>query len=183
MSRIGKNPITIPNGVTIDISNDNLVTVKGPKGELKTQISPRMKITTSENEVTVTRNSDEKIDKSLHGLSRTLIANMCTGVTEGFKKELEIIGVGYKAQVQGNKVVLNLGHSHPIDHMIPEGIAVTQAKENKNILIIEGIDKQLVGQVAAEIRQYRKPEPYKGKGVRYVGEYVAMKAGKAASAK
>jgi len=183
MSRIGKNPIPLQNGVTISISPENTVTVKGPKGELQSNISNRIKIEVKENEIIVTRQSDEKIDKSLHGLSRSLIANMCEGVTNGFKKELEILGVGYKAQIQGSKVILNLGFSHPIEYQIQEGVTVSQGKEKKNILIIEGINKQKVGQVAAEIRSFRKPEPYKGKGVRYVGEYVAMKAGKAAASK
>lgn len=180
MSRIGKNPIDIPNGVTVTISSENLVTVKGGKGELKVQIHPRIKLEQKENQVVVTRQSDEKTDRSLHGLSRTLIANACEGVSQGFTKELEIRGVGYKAQVQGKKIVLNLGFSHPIDYTMPEGITADMPKDKKNTIVISGINKQLVGQTAAEIRSFRKPEPYKGKGIRYVGEYVAIKAGKTA---
>ncbi len=182
MSRIGKQPIPVPNGVTVTVNPDNTVIVKGPKGELSAKISPRIKVEIAD-QITVTRQSEDKEDRSLHGLSRTLIANMCEGVTNGFSKKLEIIGVGYRAQVQGNKVTLNLGHSHPIDYALPEGITIEQDKDKKNILTISGIDKQKVGQVAAEIRSFRKPEPYKGKGVRYIDEYVAMKAGKAATAK
>lgn len=180
MSRIGKLPIEIPNGVTIEIK-DNIVTVKGPKGELSEQIHERIIVEQKDNQIIVTRINDEKFSRSLHGLSRNLINNMVIGVTEGFKKELEIIGVGYKAQAQGNKVTLNLGYSHPIEYTAPEGITFEQDKNRKNILIVSGISKQVVGEAAAKVRSYRKPEPYKGKGIKYVGEYIARKAGKTAA--
>ncbi|MBD3270867.1 50S ribosomal protein L6 [Candidatus Peregrinibacteria bacterium] len=179
MSRIGKLPINIPNGVTV-INDQNVITVKGPKGELKTQISPKINIRIDDNIITVTRPNDQKKNRELHGLSRTLIANMIKGVTDGYEKKLEILGVGYRANVQGKKVVLNLGYSHPIEFTPPEGVNIELDPEKKNILVIKGINKQHVGEAAAKIRSFRSPEPYKGKGVRYLGEYVAMKAGKAA---
>ena len=179
MSRIGKQPITIPNGVTVNFSN-NTVNVKGPKGELSTKINPRITVEISDNTLTVTRKSDNKTDKSLHGLSRTLVSNMIEGVTKGYEKRLEIIGVGFKSAVSGAKLTLNLGFSHPIEVQAPKGINIAIDQEKKNILIISGFDKQLVGEVAANIRGLKKPEPYKGKGVKFVGEHVARKAGKAA---
>lgn len=181
MSRIGKLPITIPNGVTVEKRDRNTIYVKGPKGELQFPFRDNIKIEITDGLLTCTRKSDSKENRSLHGLTRTLISNMIEGVTKGFEKKLEIIGVGYRASVQGSKLVLNLGHSHPIEFPIPTGIKIETDKEKKNILIVTGFDKQLIGEVAAKIRSYRKPEPYKGKGIRYVGEFVARKAGKAAS--
>jgi large subunit ribosomal protein L6 len=178
MSRIGKLPIEIPDGVTVELK-DGLVTVKGPKGELSEKIHERIKVEVKDKEVICSRSDEDKFSKSLHGLSRNLIANMVEGVTKGFEKRLEIIGVGYKAQPSGKKITLNLGHSHPIEYMAPEGITFELDKDKKNIVIVSGISKQMVGEVAAKIRSYRKPEPYKGKGIRYEGEYVARKAGKA----
>jgi large subunit ribosomal protein L6 len=178
MSRIGKLPIEIPEGVTVDIK-DGLVTVKGPNGELSERIHPKIKVEIKDNEVLCLREGEDKESKSLHGLSRNLINNMVIGVTKGFEKRLEIIGVGYKAQTSGSKATLNLGFSHPIEYQAPEGIKLDIDKEKKNILIVSGINKQVVGEVAAKIRSYRKPEPYKGKGIRYEDEYVARKVGKA----
>lgn len=180
MSRIGKLPIDIPQDVTVEIKG-NKVTVKGPKGELSEDIHEKISVEKKDDQIIVTRKSDDKKARSLHGLSRNLINNMVIGVTKGFKKELEIIGVGYKAQAQGSKVTLNLGFSHPVEYQAPEGITFEQDKEKKNILVVNGINKQVVGEVAAKIRSYRKPEPYKGKGIKYIDEYVARKAGKAAA--
>lgn len=178
MSRIGKLPIEIPEGVTVEVK-DGTVGVKGPKGELSEKIHPQIKVEIKENQIICTRSDEDKFSRSLHGLSRNLIANMIQGVTKGFEKRLEIQGVGYKAQASGKKITLNLGFSHPIELNAPEGITIEQDKDKKNIIIISGINKQIVGEVAAKIRSYRKPEPYKGKGIRYEGEYVARKAGKA----
>jgi len=180
MSRIGKQPVEVPNGVTVDIK-DNFVTVKGPKGELKKQMHKNMIIELKENEAIVTRPDETKENRSLHGLTRSLLANMVEGVTKGFEKKLEIIGVGYRAKPSGNKISLTLGFSHPIDFKAPEGIEFKQDEEEKNTIIVTGIDKEVVGEVAAKIRSYRKPEPYKGKGIRYKDEYVPRKAGKAAA--
>jgi large subunit ribosomal protein L6 len=182
MSRIGKQPVTIPSGVTITQGADGALTVKGPKGELSYAPLALVKVEVKDDQVIITRANDTKEAKSFHGLTRTLIQNMIDGVTKGFTKRLEINGVGYKAQVQGNKLVLNLGYSHPIDHMIPDGIKIEMDPEKKNVIIVSGIDKQKVGQTAAEIRAYRKPEPYKGKGIKYEDEYIRRKAGKAAAA-
>ena len=179
MSRIGKQPVEIPSGVEIRLDGTSLH-VKGPKGELTMNVHPDMKVTINDNDVTVEKPSESNEHRSLHGLTRSLINNMVIGVTKGYEKKLEILGVGYRANVQGNKVVLNLGHSHPIDYPVPEGIQIAQDADKKNILVVSGINKQKVGQVAAEIRSFRKPEPYKGKGVRYLGEYVRRKAGKSA---
>lgn len=178
MSRIGKLPIEIPSGVTVDIK-DGVVTVKGPKGELSENIHPNIKVEIKDNEIICIREGEDKLSRSLHGLSRNLINNMIIGVTKGFEKKLEIIGVGYRAQPSGNKVSLSLGFSHPIEYKAPEGIKFELDPEKKNILIVSGINKQIVGEVAAKVRSYRKPEPYKGKGIRYIDEYVARKAGKA----
>ena len=178
MSRIGKLPITIPSGVTITVGDDNTVTVKGPKGELTEKISPKMGFKEENGVLTVSRPSDSKEDRSLHGLSRTLVNNMVQGVTSGYEKKLDIVGVGYRAQVQGSKLVLNLGYSHPVEMDPPEGISFEVPAPTK--IIVKGISKQQVGQVAADIRAKRKPEPYKGKGVRYEGEYVRHKEGKTA---
>lgn len=180
MSRIGKQPVKIPSGVTVDV-NGTHVKVKGPKGELEFTFHPRVTITTADGVATVTRASEEKTDRSLHGVTRTLIANMVEGVSKGFSKQLEIQGVGYRALMAGSKLQLFLGFSHTIDFPIPKGITITIDAEKKNILTVAGIDKQLVGETAAKIREYKKPEPYKGKGIRYVGEHVQRKAGKAAA--
>ncbi|MFA6521953.1 MAG: 50S ribosomal protein L6 [Candidatus Gracilibacteria bacterium] len=181
MSRIGKNPIPVPSDVEVKISNGE-ISVKGPKGTLKFTPHSRMKVEMGDKEILVKRDSDEILDRSLHGLTRTLIANMVEGVTKGFLKKLELQGVGYRAAVQGSKLQLALGYSHPIEFPAPEGIKFEIDKEKKNIVIILGIDKTLVGQVAANIRSLRAPEPYKGKGIRYVGEVIHRKAGKAAAA-
>jgi len=182
MSRIGKQKITVPSGVEITI-NGNEISVKGPKGELKYIHRPEIKVVYKDNIITVTPLNDDKLSKAFWGLTRTLINNLIIGVSEGYKKELEIIGVGYKAEVEGRTVVLSLGFSHKIRYDIPEGINVEQKKEKNIMLTISGIDKQLVGEVAANIRSYKKPEPYKGKGIRYVGEYVPRKEGKTAASK
>ncbi|MDP2624605.1 MAG: 50S ribosomal protein L6 [Candidatus Peregrinibacteria bacterium] len=180
MSRIGKNPITIPSGVTVTFDN-GVVTVKGSKGELTYAPNPSMKITMDDTLVTIKRSDDSKESKSLHGLTRSLIQNMVTGVTEGFTKRLEVNGVGYRFQIQGKKIVLSLGYSHPIEYTPNEGVQVAAHDEKKNMIVISGIDKQKVGQAAAEIRAFRKPEPYKGKGIKYDDEIIQRKAGKTAA--
>jgi len=182
MSRIGAKPVALPNGVSLDVQGSS-VTVKGPKGELKLVLLPEVTVALDGSSVQVNRIDDERESRARHGLTRMLIQNMAIGVSTGYEKKLEIIGVGYKALPKGKVLVLNLGHSHPINFNIPEGIEIVTDENNKNILSIRGIDKQLVGQIAADIRQLRPPEPYKGKGVRYVGEAVRRKAGKAAGAK
>jgi len=176
MSRIGRLPIEIPQGVQINISDDNLVTVKGPLGELSEKISPDMNISVEENTIVVTRPNDNKRNRSLHGLSRTLISNMVIGVTKGYEKKLKIVGVGYRAIKNGDALDLQLGFSHPVSMKDPEGIK-TECPTQTDI-IIKGINKQLVGNYAAKIRDWRKPEPYKGKGIRYADEYVRRKEGK-----
>ena len=176
MSRIGRKPIVIPAGVEVKVDGNN-VTVKGPKGSLNSNIHPMMKVTVENGEVLVTRPNDDKEARSLHGLSRTLVANMVEGVTNGFKKELEIQGVGYRAAKQGKNLVMNLGYSHQV--IVPETDGITIDVPDPLKITINGIDKQRVGQFAAEVREKRPPEPYKGKGIRYVGEYVAHKEGKA----
>ncbi|NLN15384.1 MAG: 50S ribosomal protein L6 [Tissierellia bacterium] len=176
MSRIGLKPITIPSGVEVKLLDNNVVEVKGPKGTLTQQINPDMKIQIEDGEITVTRPSDLKKHRSLHGLSRTLIANMIEGVTEGYSKTLVIEGTGYRAQKQGKKLILNLGFSHPIELEDPEGIEVEVP--SANTIVVKGTDKQQVGNYAAVIRGFRKPEPYKGKGVRYADEVVRRKVGK-----
>lgn len=181
MSRIGKKPVPIPSGVTVNVSA-GIIKVKGPKGELSFAFHPNVQVSAENFEVKVTRKSDEKFDKSLHGLTRKLIANMVEGVTQGFSKKLEIQGVGFRAQLQGKKLALSLGFSHPVEYTPPEGINIAIDQEKKNILIISGIDKQLVGQASAVIRSFKKPDPYKGKGIRYLGEKIVRKAGKAAAA-
>ena len=163
MSRIGKLPITIPGGVTITVGDENTVTVKGPKGTLSEKISPAMELSEENGVLTVKRPSDAKEHRALHGLTRTLINNMVVGVTAGFSKTLEINGVGYRAQLQGTKLVLNLGYSHPVEVDPPEGVSFEVPGPNK--IIVKGISKQVVGQVAADIRKWREPEPYKGKGI------------------
>lgn len=176
MSRIGLKPITIPSGVEVKIDENNLVEVKGPKGTLKQNLNSSMDIKIEENEITVNRPTESKRHKSLHGLTRTLIANMIEGVTEGYSKTLEIGGTGYRAQKQGKKLILNLGYSHPIEMEDPEGIEVEVPQQNK--IIVKGIEKQLVGNYAAVIRSKREPEPYKGKGIKYQGEVIRRKVGK-----
>ncbi|MBL7752535.1 MAG: 50S ribosomal protein L6 [Chitinophagaceae bacterium] len=182
MSRIGKKPITVPAGVTISVAADNTLTVKGPKGELKQAIDRDIKVEVNNNEVTFVRPTDQIRHRAMHGLYRALVANMVKGVTDGFKKDLELIGVGFKASNQGNLLDLSLGYSHNIVFEIPKELklATAQEKGQNPTISLEGIDRQLLGQVAAKIRGLRKPEPYKGKGVRYVGEIVRKKAGKAA---
>ena len=176
MSRIGKLPISVPSGVTITVDDGNTVTVKGPKGTLTEKISPDMMIEQDNGVLHVKRPSDDKQHRALHGLTRSLIHNMVVGVTEGFAKNLEIEGVGYRAQLQGSKLVLNMGYSHPVEFEAPEGISFEVPAPNR--ITVKGISKQQVGQMAADIRAVREPEPYKGKGIRYAGEYVRRKEGK-----
>ncbi|MBS1579787.1 MAG: 50S ribosomal protein L6 [Bacteroidetes bacterium] len=182
MSRIGKQPITVPNGVTVTVGADNVVTVKGSKGELKQAIDRDIKIEVKDNTVLITRPTDQIRHRAMHGLYRALIANLIKGVTDGYKKELELVGVGFKAANTGNLLDLSLGYSHNIIFEIPKELKVATATEKgKNPLItLEGTDKQLLGQVAAKLRSLRKPEPYKGKGVKYTEEVLRRKAGKAA---
>lgn len=177
MSRIGRKPVPVPNGVDITIV-EGTVAVKGPKGQLSIPVAETMMVRQEGDTVVVERPNDERQNRALHGLTRSLINNMVLGVTNGFTKELEIVGVGYRATAKGSGVELALGFSHPVVVDAPEGITLQVPAPNR--IIVSGIDKELVGQVAANIRKIRKPEPYKGKGVRYVGEYVARKAGKAA---
>ena len=177
MSRIGKMPIALPAGVKVGVQ-PGAVEIQGPKGRLTTPIPPGIACAVEGGQVVVTRGDDSKQAKSFHGLTRALLANAVRGVHEGYKKELDIVGVGYKAALEGKKVVLNLGLSHPVEFPVPEGIQI--AVEKNTHLVITGHDKQLVGQVAAQIRAYRKCEPYKGKGVMYTGEVIKRKAGKAA---
>ena len=175
MSRIGRMPIAVPAGVTVDIAENNHVTVKGPKGTLERTLPAEMEIKLEGSEITVTRPSDLKKMKSLHGLTRTLINNMVVGVTEGYTKELEVNGVGYRASKSGKDLTLNLGFSHPVVMTDPEGL---ESKVDGNKIIISGIDKEKVGQFAAEIRDKRRPEPYKGKGIKYADEVIRRKVGK-----
>jgi large subunit ribosomal protein L6 len=176
MSNIGKQPILIPEGVKV-LKNDNAITIKGKLGELSQSFSSEIQIDVNEKNVVLTRKSDEKIQRELHGLTRVLIANMVEGVSNGFQKELQLVGVGYSADAsKGNYIVLNLGYSHQIYYEKPEGIAIETP--NANTVLIKGINKQEVGQVAANIRELRKPEPYKGKGIKYASEYIRKKAGK-----
>ena len=183
MSRVGNLPIAIVDKVTVDIGANNFVTVKGPRGELSLQVDPDIRLSMENDELVVSRPTEQKRHKSMHGLYRSLIDNMVVGVTDGYRRELEVIGVGYRATVSGEVLELALGYSHPIFFVPPEGVSIdVDAKRGKNsIIVVEGIDKQMVGQVAAKIRSLRPPEPYKGKGVRYVGEYVRRKAGKTAA--
>lgn len=176
MSRVGKMPIAIPAGVTIDIAENNLVTVKGPKGELQRQFAPEMTIKLDGSELVVERPNDLKRNKSLHGLTRALLNNMVVGVTDGFQKTLLIVGVGYRASMAGSDLNLSLGYSHPIVYKAPEGITIEVPEQTK--IIVKGINKEVVGQVAAEIREYRQPEPYKGKGIKYDTENIRRKVGK-----
>ena len=182
MSRIGKAPITVPSGVTITVGKDNVVTVKGPKGQLQEAIDRDIKVDVADGTINITRPTDQIRHRALHGLSRALVANMVKGVTEGYTKKLELIGVGFKAANTGNVLDLALGYSHNIIFEVPKELKVTteQLKGQNPTITLEGFDRQLIGAVAAKIRSLRKPEPYKGKGVRYVGEIVRKKAGKAA---
>lgn len=177
MSRIGRSPIPLPKGVGVDIDGQS-VTVQGPKGALRREFSPRVGIALEEGKLLVTRSSDQPSVRALHGLTRALLANMVEGVSEGFRKSLEIVGVGYRAEVQGSDLVLQVGYSHPVRYPAPEGITLS-VEQGSRIVHVDGADKELVGEVAAQIRAVRKPEPYKGKGIRYLGEHVRRKAGKA----
>ena len=183
MSRIGNKPIVVPEGVTVDISPDNLITVKGPKGELQQQVNADIEVKLEDGELNLSRPTEQKRHKAMHGLFRSLVNNMVVGVNKGYKKELELVGVGYKASSQGNLLELSLGYSHNIFFAIPKELTLkTETLKGKNPTVtLEGIDKQLVGQVAAKIKSLRKVEPYKGKGIRFVGEQVRRKAGKTAA--
>lgn len=182
MSRIGKLPIAIPAGVTVTVDADNVVTVKGPKGTLTQAVNPLISVNVEGAVVTVTRPNDEKEARSLHGLYRALINNMVVGVSEGYKKTLELVGVGYRVENQGNLLQFALGYTHPIYLMLPQEVKVeTKSERNQNpLVILESADKQLIGQICAKIRSFRKPEPYKGKGVKFQGEIIRRKAGKSA---
>ncbi len=175
MSRIGKKPVTLPSGVTASMSGQT-IEIKGPKGARSFSAADDISIAIQEDKISVTPRGNSKRARQQWGMSRTMIANLVTGVSEGFKKELEITGVGYRAQMQGNVLKLNLGLSHDVDYTAPEGITITAPKQTE--IVVEGIDQQAVGQVAAEIREWRKPEPYKGKGIRYKGEFIFRKVGK-----
>jgi large subunit ribosomal protein L6 len=176
MSRVGNKPIEVPGGVTINVASDNTVSVKGPKGELSRKFNADIKINVQDNEITVARPSDHKEHRALHGTTRSVLNNMVIGVTNGYERALEIIGVGYRASKAGNKLVLNVGYSHPVEIVPEQGIDIEVPSNTK--VIVKGIDKQRVGEVAANIRSVRSPEPYKGKGIRYEGEFVRRKEGK-----
>ena len=182
MSRIGKLPITIPAGVTVSVDKDNLVTVKGAKGELTQSVNPDIKVSVDADVLTVTRPTDEKEHRALHGLYRSLINNMVIGVSEGYRKELELVGVGYRASNAGQQLDLSLGYTHNIHMLLPKEIIIeTKSERNKNpLIILESCDKELIGMVCAKIRSFRKPEPYIGKGIRFVGEVIRRKSGKSA---
>ncbi len=184
MSRIGKLPISIPAGVTVS-QKDDILTVKGPKGELTQYINPLISVNVEDGQITLSRQSDEKQERAFHGLYRALVNNMVIGVSEGYKKELELVGVGYRASNQGNIIELALGYTHNIFIQLPPEIKVeTKSERNKNpLIILESCDKQLLGQVCSKIRSFRKPEPYKGKGIKFVGEVIRRKSGKSAGAK
>ena len=182
MSRIGAKPVAIPSGVAVEVKQ-GVIHVKGSKGELTYALLPQVTVSVDAGVVKVGRKDDSDDARARHGLTRVLIQNMTVGVSQGYEKKLEIIGVGYKAQIKGKSLSLNLGHSHPVTFAVPAGIEVAQDEKNKNIVIFRGIDKQLVGQVASDLRSLRPPEPYKGKGVRYFGEEVRRKPGKAAVTK
>ncbi len=182
MSRVGKLPIPIPKGVSVNI-NKNAVIVKGPKGELSRDLPPEINIAEEEGRVVVTRNSDNRFHRSKHGLTRALLNNMIVGVSTGFSRQLDIEGVGYRAAMEGNKLVLNVGYSHPVVFDPPKGISFDVPDRNGRQIVVSGIDKELIGEIAARIRRTRPPEPYKGKGIRYAGEVVRRKAGKAGKAK
>jgi large subunit ribosomal protein L6 len=183
MSRIGKLPVSLPKGVTVNVSDSNLISVKGPLGELKQSISKDLKVEVVDNTIVLSRPSESKNHKSLHGLSRALIANMVVGVSQGFKKELELVGVGYRAEAKGQQLEMSLGYSHEIILQVPDEVKVETKTERRSnpIITLTCIDKQLIGHVAAKIRSFRPPEPYKGKGIKFVGEQLRRKAGKSAS--
>jgi large subunit ribosomal protein L6 len=185
MSRIGKLPIKLPQGVTLTVKPDNSVTVKGPKGELSQAIDPDIKVEINNDEVVVTRPTEQKRHKSLHGLYRSLINNMVLGVSDGYKIEMEVVGVGYKAEAKGQVLELSLGYSHDIHFEIPAEVKVEARTERRSnpVITLTSSDKQLIGQIAAKIRSFRAPEPYKGKGIKFVGEVLRKKAGKSATAK
>jgi large subunit ribosomal protein L6 len=185
MSRIGKLPVNLPKGVTVDISDTNLVSVKGPLGELSQKVDADLKVEVEDNQIIITRPSDSKNHKSLHGLYRALIANMVAGVSEGYKKELELVGVGYRAEAKGQLLEMSLGYSHDIVIELPVEVKVETKTERRSnpIITLSSIDKQLIGHVAAKIRSLRPPEPYKGKGIKFVGETLRRKAGKSAASK
>jgi large subunit ribosomal protein L6 len=178
VSRVGKAPIPIPEGVTLDIKK-NFITAKGPKGELSLQINPDLTLKIEDGFLKVERPTNNKMHRSLHGLNRTLAANIIEGVSKGFSKRLEIVGVGYRGEIRGKRLLLSLGFSHQVVFIAPEGIDVSM--EGNNVVVVQGASKELVGQTAAKIRSFRPPEPYKGKGIRYQGEYVKKKAGKTAA--
>ena len=177
MSRIGKLPVDVPANTNINLTN-NFLEVKGPKGELKRQLHPKMKLEHKDGQINVLRGNDSKESRSLHGLTRALIANMVEGVNNGFTKKLEIVGVGYKAEMKGKNLVLTIGYSHQIVVALPDTISVSTPSPTE--IEISGVDKEMVGKIAAKIRSFRKPEPYKGKGIKYAGEYIRRKAGKTA---
>ncbi len=183
MSRIGKLPVNLPAGVTVNISDTNVVSVKGPQGELSQAINKDLKVEVEDNQIIISRPSDSKDHKSMHGLSRALVANMVTGVSEGYKKELELVGVGYRAEAKGQQLELSLGYSHEIIFELPKEVTVETKTERRSnpIITLSSIDKQLIGHIAAKIRSLRPPEPYKGKGIKFVGEHIRRKAGKSAS--
>lgn len=181
MSRIGRMPIAVPAGVTVTVADDNVVTVKGPKGTLTKELHPDMIIKTEGSEVTVSRPSEIKMHKALHGLTRTLLNNMVVGVTDGFEKKLEVNGVGYRAQLQGKKLVMNLGYSHLVEMEPVDGVTIEVPSANE--IVIKGIDNQVVGEFAAKVREKRPPEPYKGKGIKYATEHIRRKEGKTGSKK
>lgn len=181
MSRIGRMPIQVPAGVEVKLTDGNEITVKGKNGTLTRQLHPDMIVEIADNEILVKRPSEDKMHKSLHGLTRTLVNNMVIGVTEGFTKELEINGVGYRGQMQGKKLVLSLGYSHPVEYTAAEGITLEMPAPNR--IIVKGANKELVGATAAKIRTFRAPEPYKGKGIKYVDEHIRRKEGKAGAKK
>jgi large subunit ribosomal protein L6 len=186
MSRIGRLPIAVPAGVTVTVAEGNLVTVKGPKGQLNIQVSPNLTIETEDGKLSVSRPDNDRLNRSQHGLARTLINNCIVGVTTGHKKALDIIGVGYRVQPEGQGLLLNMGYSHPVKIPATPGIAfeiVADEKTRTQRIVVSGIDKAAVGQIAADIRKVRKPDPYKGKGIRYEGEVIKLKAGKRAAGK
>lgn len=179
MSRIGRQPVNIPAGVTVKLEDENVIIVKGPKGELKQKVNAAIKVEVNDNQIIFTRPDDKKENRSMHGLYRALVNSMVLGVTEGFQKELQIVGVGYRAQAKGNNLELSMGYSHPVVMEAPAGITFETPSNTQ--IFVKGIDKQLVGQVAANVRAVRKPEPYLGKGIRYANEYVRRKEGKSAA--
>ena len=177
MSRIGRKPVVLPAGVEVTVDGNNVVTVKGPKGQLQEQVSNLIKVEVKENEVVFSRESDDREERAQHGLARTLVNNMVIGVTQGYEKKLQLVGVGYRAEKKGNKLVMGLGFSHPVEMEDPEGI--TTEVPDATTVVVKGINKEVVGNYAANIRAWRRPEPYKGKGIKYDGEYIRRKEGKA----